>query len=104
MFWPGWEQKSTVSVRHIPYSDTDDIQFGGLGNFQLTVQAEVSSSANVITLRGSVDGVARTLGDFRGNSYTNCYLTDISEIRAHDTIDVWTCKLTFMRTSNVSTA
>jgi hypothetical protein len=100
--WPAWEQEPNVNVRHIPYSDTDDIQFSGLGNFQVKVRAEVQGDTNMKTLRASVDGVARTLTDLRGYNFADTYLIKVENLRRWDGGEVWTCVLTFMKTSNVT--
>lgn len=101
MFWPYWEQELVTTRRHIPYSDTDDLQFGGLSNFKLEVEAEITSDANLATLRSSMDGTGRTLTDFNGTNYTDCYLTGMADIRKWDNsgVDKWVCTLTFERTS-----
>ena len=97
MFWPTWENEGNVSVRHIPGGRNDDIQFGGRGFARVSLKAHVTSDADMATLRGSLDGTARTLGDLRGGNYTNTYLTKISNLRRWDGGETWTCEMEFMR-------
>lgn len=95
---PHWRQPSNISVRHIPYSNLDDVQSGGRGNFRLEVLARVTSLANLVTLQSSVDLTARTL-TLEGTAYTTTYLIEVGQPRriARTGVDHWEVPLTFMR-------
>lgn len=80
VFGPEWTRESNVSVRHIPYANIDDVQFGKLGNERLRVRARVSTLANLNTLKNARDGTARTFG-FEGTNFANTYLIDVTNER-----------------------
>lgn len=91
-----WSQEPNVSVRHIPYSTSDDVQFGGRGNNRLTVEVLITADADIDTMRASVDGTARTLTLYSSN-YSNTYLIGVGEPKRFDASANWRVPLTFMR-------
>ena len=79
-YGPEWTRESNVSVRHLPYANKDDVQFGTLGNEELHLRARVASLTNLNTLKSARDGTSRTL-NFEGDSYANSYLIDVGRER-----------------------
>lgn len=73
---PDWRRQTYYSRKHYPDTNTDELQFGGLGNKQITVLACVDSAADVATLQGYV-GSTYALNDFLGSSYASATLLDL---------------------------
>lgn len=96
---PDWKHESNTSVRHIPYSGDDDVQFGGKGPPVIECDIYVSTDANASLLLGyQADGVGRSLTGFLassgGSSYSNIFLMRI-EIERDDFQEVWEGKAVF---------
>jgi len=98
-WFPGWSRKPSVIITHVPASNQDDIQFGGLGNQTQTVEVLLDSATadvDIDTLQAALDGTARTLVLF-GSSYTNTYLIDMGTPHRVQGTERWRTSLTFMR-------
>ena len=72
-----WKRAPRWSVEHYPDTNTDEVQFGGLGNAVCTVEVLVDSDADAASLQALVNGTAYTLADFpSGTTYTGVRLRD----------------------------
>lgn len=91
-----WRQEPNVSIRHLPYSNTDDVQFGGRGSHRVTVEVLIQADADIDAIRASVDSTARTLTLY-STSYPNTYLIDVGTPKRFDSQAVWRVTLTFLR-------
>lgn len=94
---PDWNEESGVVKQHIPYSNTDNIQFMGRGSKEITVRVYVTSDTHWATLKTyKGDGVARTLAGFLGGSFSSVYLKEISGERS-DFAQQWEGTAVFLR-------
>ncbi len=94
-----WEQESNMVRRHIPYSNKDNIQSGGRGNFVMKISCYLTSAADLATLQASVGTTARTLGSLDGSNYSNTYLIAVRNPHklGKESFNYWACELEFER-------
>lgn len=98
-FRPGWRREPNVRVTHVPGSAEDDVQFGGLGNWRIRVEALLDSDtadADIATLQAALSNTARTLVLF-GTSYASTYLIDVGDPQRAEGYERWRVQLEFMR-------
>lgn len=101
-FRPHWQRESHYERRHIHGSNTDDVQFSGLGNERLTIPIYVESDSAMATLLGyRADGIARTLSNPFGDSatYTNVYLVEITGVQRQTFAARWMAQAIFEKVS-----
>lgn len=92
-------QEPNVSVRHIPYANRDLVQFGGRGNYTLTIPVRVDNNNDVSTFQSLVDGNPHTLV-YNGVTYNNVYLIRVGKIEQMGIGTAnpnWTAELSFIR-------
>jgi hypothetical protein len=100
-FRPDWEKELALTITHIPGSDEDDIQSGGLANGKVTVPVLIESDAGYALLQAAVGITKRTLASFGGANYTNVILTAIRKPRRLPGGDgTWLCDLEFVQVSS----
>lgn len=63
-FDPLVERPNNVSVEHYPETNTDEVQFGGVGQGHITLQVWLSSLADLATLEAAMAN--GTVGDITG--------------------------------------
>ncbi len=95
--YPDWTRAPNISRRHIPYSDTDDVQAAGLGHFRITVEILVEVPADLQTLISFQGVTGRALDDFGGSNYTNVLLTSLTQITRWSVGDAWRALAEFER-------
>ena len=59
-----WKRAPYWAQQHYPDTNTDEVQFGGLGNPSVTVEVLVDVDADVASLEALVNGSAYTLANF----------------------------------------
>lgn len=92
-----WAQENNVSIRHIPYSNQDDVQFGGRGSFTVTVEVLLLADADLTALQAiQGDGTARSLTLY-STVYANSYLMRVGDARRFDAQAAWRVALSFLR-------
>ncbi len=96
---PDWERTLALTVTHIPGSDVDDVQSGGLSNQKITIPAQIESDADYALLKAAVGITPRTLSSYYGVNYTNVILTGIKNARRIAWKETWFCDLEFMKVS-----
>ena len=96
---PCWHREQSVSRRHLPGSNKDDVQFGGLGNWRIAVTASLTDDDDATTLYAAVGPTLRALTDFlgAGDDYANVMLSGVSSPKRHPTKEVWLIELEFER-------
>jgi hypothetical protein len=94
---PEWQRRGEVSRRKIAYSDLEDLQFLGLGNWYVELTVVVSSYADLQALQGLKGVRRRPLQNLFGRSYGEVMLTDFKNPRHHVARDLWTAELAFER-------
>lgn len=93
---PVWVQDAGIVVQHIPYSNLDDVQSVGRGNFRLSVSAVVQSDVGIGVLQAAVGVVKRTMVGYMGSDWTNTILIGVSDPRKYAS-GQWKVNLEFMR-------
>lgn len=79
-FGPMPQRESHISSRHIPYSNKDDEQTGGLGNWRVALKVTNLTEAGLVALQNiAADGIARDLADFRDGTVSNAYLIAVRD-------------------------
>ncbi len=96
-FRPEWEQEPNIARRHIPYSNSDDVQHAGRGNYRMVIPAKLTSDADLATLRAAVGITPRTLGDYFGADYAGTMLTAVRSPRRVAWRAIWFVELEFER-------
>lgn len=92
-----WKRAPYWAQQHYPDTNTDEVQFGGLGNPSVTVEVLVDVDADVASLEALVNGSAYTLANFpTGTTYTNVRLRDC-QLRRRPWAAEWRGTLTFER-------
>ncbi len=99
-FRPDWARELALTVTHIPGSDTDDIQSGGLQNARITIPAIIESDADYALLKAAVGITPRTLGDYYETNYTSVILVSIKSARRLAWDAKWVAELEFMQVSS----
>ena len=97
IFVPEWDQPKVINRTQIPYSDKEDVQFGGTQNPKLVVTAIISSRADLDTLLGLRGGTARSLSNYYGDTYADVYLVDVTNVRRMINGAAWLADLHFER-------
>lgn len=95
--YPDWTRAGNISRRHIPYSDTDDVQAAGLGHFRIMVEILVEVPTDLQILIGYVGATGRALDDFAGSDYSNVLLTSLTQISRWSVGDAWRAVAEFER-------
>lgn len=95
--YPHWTRTANITRRHIPYSDTDDVQAAGLGHFRITVEILGEVSTDLLTLVSMIGVTGRALDDFGGSNYTNVMLTNLTPITRWSVGDAWRALAEFER-------
>ena len=81
---PLWTRRSNVSVTHIPYSDNDDVQSMGFGNWSVSFTADFDTEADLTSVQALADAItARELVWF--DVTYQARLTEVSNARAIST-------------------
>lgn len=93
---PSWEQTPNVAIRHIPYSNRDDVQSLGLGNPRLRVTASIPDDAGMAVLQAAVGTTQRTLVDYQNANWPNTLLISVTNPVRYPT-GKWQADLEFMR-------
>ena len=78
-----WASEQNVSITHIPGSDQDDVQFGGLGNRRVTWQIRLASLADYNALRAAQGATLRTLTKYDGSTTSNVMLISLGAPTVH---------------------
>ena len=82
-FVPEFASEQNVTVTHIHNSDTDDVQFAGLGNRRVTWQIRLASLADYNTLRAAQGATLRTLTKYDGTTTSNVMLIELGPPTVH---------------------
>lgn len=98
-FRPDWYREPQITRTPIPGANYEDVQFGGLGNYRVTVSAYVTSDADMGILKGSIGTGVYTLSDLFGDgvNYAKTMLCDVRKVRRRSWAAEWECELTFER-------
>lgn len=91
---PHWERETVWASQHIPFSDRDDLQYGGRSHERIVLPVLVQGDEAMAALRESV-GVCRTLFGLFGTDYQNVVLKRVGEQRRSPTQALWTAQLEF---------
>ena len=92
-----WVQEPNVTVRHIPYSNQDDVQTAGRGNFTVTVGVLLETAGALAALQASVGSTARTLYEFLGATHASVLLVGVSDARRYGSSNKILATLSFNR-------
>lgn len=93
---PEWLRQPRITVRPIPGANKDDLQSTGLGNWEITVEAESTQAGAIATLVGLQGVTKRTLTSLFGANHSNVMLTRV-EGATYDVGTRATVRLTFVR-------
>ncbi len=94
---PEWEQEANINREHFPWTNKDDVQALGRGNYRITLTALIDSDADAAALRSSVGVTTRTLTDLFGTTYTGVMLVGYRRPRRHELEELWQVELEFER-------
>ncbi|MHB1131652.1 MAG: hypothetical protein ACYC4L_04620 [Chloroflexota bacterium] len=98
-FTPRWLRKPVIARKHYPFSDNDDIQYGGRERPTVVLKVGVDSDAAWNLLEAGADGVARTLSNPFGDgvNYASVKITDIRSIKRRTYAQEWEAEIEFVR-------
>lgn len=75
---PDWTSETQIARRHIPNSDTENLQFMGRGNYKISVICRFASQVDRALMRQLAgDGIGRTLADFLGETHSDVILVNV---------------------------
>ena len=98
-FIPLFAREQLVSVEHIPGSDEDDVQFGGLAYGKLKFRAQCDTYADYLALVAARGTTRRTL-TYNARSFTNVLLLQVGAAEEHaEHSGLITADLEFMQVS-----
>ncbi|HEV2123135.1 MAG TPA: PKD domain-containing protein [Chloroflexota bacterium] len=94
---PRWTREHHVSVKHILYSDFDDVQSGGSGDWTITLEAYLATASDHDELVARQDATLRPLALF-GDNFAGAMLWKVEDGKTyHLDEQQTTVKLTFRR-------
>lgn len=78
---PDWHREPRWNRRPIAYSNREDLQFGGLGNWQLSFTAVMNSAEEYARILSWVGDTPRVLSDWFGTTYPDVYVYSVGQPR-----------------------
>jgi hypothetical protein len=78
-----WSAEQNVTVTHIPGSDQDDVQFGGMGNRRVTWPVLLASVADYNALRAAQGPTLRTFTNDDATTISNVMLLRVGAPQKH---------------------
>ena len=98
-FIPLFSRAQLVNVEHIPGSDEDDVQYGGLAYGTCKMRAQFDTYAEYLAIVAARNTTRRTL-TYNGRSYTNVLLLQVGAAEEHAEHEgLITADLEFMQVS-----
>jgi hypothetical protein len=96
-FHPDFDRELVVQRTHIPYSDSENVQVAGKGNWRVTLPIVVQSDADRLALIAAMGATPRTLSDFFGRTETNVMLVAVGGSQRTWMQQIWVLVVTFER-------